>query len=87
MAQVLFSFKPGVPEARRAEVLAEMHHEDGVLRAAVLKPDARHEILRRHCYALVEDDAAADRLVAALRQRNEIESVELPPRRRLASGQ
>jgi hypothetical protein len=86
MAQVLFSFKPEVPEGRRAAILAETRLEHGVLQAAVLQPDIRHALLRRHCYALVEDDAVADRLVAALRQRNEIESVELPPRRHLTSG-
>lgn len=85
MVQVLFSFKSDVPEERRAEILAEARREHGVLQAAVLKHDARHEVLRRHCYALVEDDAAGDRLVAALRQRKEIDSVELPPRRGLAS--
>jgi hypothetical protein len=85
MAQVLFSFKLDVPDDRREQILADLRRAAAVTSAAPLKPDARQPSLRRHCYAVVDDDAASG-LVDDLRGRQEIDSADLPPRRGVAAG-
>lgn len=84
MADLMLTFAEPVSDARRDALLREAAGWHGVQAAAPLHRDARHGRFGRFCFVRVDDDEA-DTVSARLRQLPEVETVEAPPRRGLAS--
>jgi hypothetical protein len=85
MNTLTFSFRPAASTERQESVLNTVNSWDGVNRAGLLKPEAKHEEVRLMAYAYVADDADANELGKRLSEIPEVdpESVAVAPLRRL----
>ena len=84
MKYITFTFDRNEPLNNQERVLKEINNWKGdVIKASRLKPDAKHEELRRFCYAQVSEDVPTDRIIDRIKGLPGIESVEEPAERRL----
>lgn len=85
MNTLTFSFRSAASTERQESVLDTVNSWDGINRAGLLKPDAKHEKVRLMAYAYVADDADAEEVGKRLSELPEVdpESVAVAPPRRL----
>jgi hypothetical protein len=83
MNTVMFTFKEHASDEHQDRVRDQVLGLPGVRSVGRIAPEATKPALRRLWYAEVADKSAADNLVMRLRERDEIESADLPAARGL----
>jgi hypothetical protein len=81
MTAVVFAFRDHASEEDQDHVRTQILAAPGVRVVARISPEATKPSLRRLWYADVVDDEAASQLVKSLRERNDIQSADLPAQR------
>jgi hypothetical protein len=76
-----FSFKPQVTAERRDSIVSQIEGWTSVVKAAPLKPDAKHPGVRRLYHAYVPDGADVKETVECLSGLPEVESADVPAQR------
>jgi hypothetical protein len=84
MRSVVFNVRPGVGREEQASLLSRLSRLPGVHRAAALSPNSRSPVVRRMCYAYVNDGADIGAVRDQIAGLPEVESVDLPAERGLA---
>lgn len=86
MRSIVFNTRPGVAREDQASLLARLGRLPGVRRAAALSPNSKSDVVRRMCYADVDDSADIDAVRDRIANLPEVESADVPAGRRLIEG-
>jgi cell division protein FtsX len=83
MTTVFFRFQEHASEENQDQAQNEILKLPGVRTVARVSPDAKMDSLRRLWFADVADEGTATDVATRLRQRDDIHSADLPPKRGL----
>lgn len=83
MRSVMFNFRSSVLPEQQETILATIDRWRSVRKVGHLKPEAKHPLLRRMCFAYVEDNANIEAFIERLGKIPAIETVSIPPMRHL----
>jgi hypothetical protein len=83
MRSIVFNVRPEVGPQEQATLLTRLGRLPGIHRAAALSPSSKSPVVRRMCYAYVNDGADVQALRDQIAGLPEVESADLPAERRL----
>lgn len=83
MKSVVFTFNEHASEEKQDWMRKHILELPGVHNVGRISPGSTKAVLRRMWYAEVADDVAASHLVARLRQKDDIQSADVPAERGL----
>jgi hypothetical protein len=83
MRSIVFNVRPSISDEERNALLTRVAEFVGVRQAAALRPNAKHDVTRRMCYARVSDEADLEGLKTRIAALPEVESADIPAERGL----